>query len=435
MSEAAAATRDSETARFPSALKPLFQPRRYKVIYGGRGGGKSWGVAAYLLHAAASRPLRILCGREYQSSIRESVHRLLTDRIASLRLADRFEILDKSIRGKNGSEFIFEGLRHNVSRIRSLEGIDVAWIEEAQNVSGASWEVLIPTIRKPESEFVITFNPVLETDATYLRFVRAPPDNAAVIKLGYADNPWFPDVLRDEMLDLKRRDPDAYAHVWLGQCRHSLDGAIYARELREAEEAGRICSVPYDPTKPVSVYFDLGWADNTSIWFVQHIAGECRMVDFCQDSQRPFAHYLQLLQARGYVYATMWLPHDAEAKSLGTGRSIEELARNAGWRVRIVPRLSVADGINAARTIFPTMFFDAERCTDGIQALRYYRYEVDDAGQFSRQPRHDSASHAADALRYVAVAMAGQRRVALLDDKPEPPRLWGGRGNVEWMRA
>jgi phage terminase large subunit len=217
-------------------------------------------------------------------------------------------------------------------------------------------------------------------------------------------------VLRTEMEHLKERDPDAYAHVWLGECRHSLEGAIYARELRDAAEEGRICSVPYDPSKPVNTYFDLGWADATAIWFVQHIAGELRLIDFHQDSQHPFMHYLMLLQARGYVYNTMWLPHDAEAKSLGTGRSVQEIARAAGWRVRIVPRLSIADGINATRTMFPRMFFDEARCADGIQALRYYRYDVDQAtGQFSKQPLHDQHSHAADAIRACAVAMEGGR--------------------------
>jgi phage terminase large subunit len=132
------------------------------------------------------------------------------------------------------------------------------------------------------------------------------------------------------MEHLRDRDPDAYQHVWLGECRFVLDGAIYARELREAQEEGRITNVPYDPGNPVSVYFDLGWADQTALWFAQHISGEVRLIDFHQDSQRPFAHYLQLLQKRGYIYATMWLPHDAEAKSLGTGRSIEEMARG-GW--------------------------------------------------------------------------------------------------------
>jgi phage terminase large subunit len=426
---------ETASARFPIALAPLFEPARYKVLYGGRGAGKSHSVAAYLLSEAAKAPKRILCCREFQSSIRESVHRLLSDKIEAYRLQNRFEVLDKAIRGRNGSEFIFEGLHHNISRVRSLEGVDIAWVEEAHNVTHSSWETLIPTIRKDGSEIIVTFNPLLEKDDTYQRFVVNPPTGAVVIKLSYSDNPWFPAVLEEERLELKARDPDAYAHVWLGQCRHSLDGAIYARELREAAEASRIGSVPYDPTKPVNVYFDLGYADNTSIWFAQHIAGECRLIDFHQDSQRPFDHYMRALQGRGYVYGTMWLPHDAEAKSLGTGRSVQEMAREAGWRVRIVPRLSVADGINAVRTLFPTMWFDATRCADGVQALRHYRFDVDDDGRFSRKPLHDEHSHAADALRYVAVALNEPKRAGYKREAMPPPRLFGGeRVSTGWMR-
>jgi phage terminase large subunit len=224
--------------------------------------------------------------------------------------------------------------------------------------------------------------------------------------------------------------------VYLGECRLTLDGAIYARELRECTEEGRVCAVPYDRTKPVNVYFDLGWQDLTAVWFVQHVAGEVRLIDYLEDSQRAFDHYLRELQRKGYVYGTVWLPHDAQAKSLGTGRSIEEMARGAGWRVRIVPRLSVADGINAARTQFPAMWFDRERCADGLQALRHYRYDLDANGQFSRNPLHDAASHGADALRYVAVAMQEARRASWREDPVAPPRLIerGSRGaNLTWM--
>lgn len=426
--------RGTATARFPRALEPLFRPARYKILFGGRGGGKSHGVATYLLGLAARRPMRILCAREFQSSIRDSVHKLLADMIEAHRLSDRFEVGTHFIRGTNGSEFLFEGLKTNITRIKSFEALDVAWVEEAQNVSNESWNVLVPTIRKDGSEIIVTFNPELESDATYQRFVVKPPADAVVIKLNYSDNPWFPETLKREMLDLKARDPDAWQHVYLGSCRTSLEGAVYARELREAEEADRIRSVPVDPTKPVSVYLDLGWNDCTSIWFVQHIAGEVRLVDFHQDRQRAFAHYLQILQNKALVYATMWLPHDGQAKQLGTGRSIEEMARAAGWKVRIVPRLSVADGINAARTLFPTMFFDRERCADGLQALRHYRYETDEQGSLGRQPLHDDASHASDALRYVAVAMTEARQAKYLDRPKPPPTRGGAQAGTGWMR-
>jgi phage terminase large subunit len=137
------------------------------------------------------------------------------------------------------------------------------------------------------------------------------------------------------------------------------------------------------------------------------------------------------LQQRGYVIGTVWLPHDAQATELGTGRSIEEVTRAGGWRVRIVPKLDVADGISATRTAFPTMFFDRERCADALQALRHYRYDVDDRGQFSRKPLHDHASHFADALRYTAVAMTEQRTARY--GSLEPPSWPSDPSGTSWM--
>lgn len=422
-------------AALPGKLRCLRQPARYKILWGGRGAGKSYGIALWLLSEAAARPQRILCCREFQTSIRDSVHRLLSDLIGRLKLSGKFQVLGNEIRAVNGSEFLFEGLRHNVSRIRSLEGIDKVWVEEAQTVSKASWETLIPTIRKDGSEIIVTFNPELDTDETYQRFVVKTPPNAVVEKINYSDNPWFPAVLREEMEHLKRVDVDAYQHVWLGECRYTLDGAIYARELRQAQEEGRICSVPYDDTQPVSVYADLGWQDLTALWFVQHIAGEIHLIDYLEDAQRPFSDYLREMQGKTYQYQTLWLPHDAQAKSLGTGRSIEEIARNAGYRVRITPKLSVADGINAVRTMFPRMYFDRERCADGLQALRHYRFDLDANGQFSRSPLHDNASNGSDALRYVAVAMREARQARYIEQPPRRPMSAPGRqSGLSWMR-
>jgi phage terminase large subunit len=421
----------------PGAFEPLLDPKRYKVFYGGRGSAKSWSFATVLAIRCAEKPLRVLCARESMNSIRESVHELLATRIRALGLErdDQFTIGESAISHANGSEFVYAGMRQNVAKVRSLEGIDICWVEEAATVLNRSWEVLIPTIRKDNSEIWVSFNPELDSDNTYQRFVISPPTDAVVRHVTWRDNPFFPSVLRREMEDLQAKDPDAYAHIYGGHCRYTLDGAIYARELREAQEEGRITSVPCDPTKPVNVYFDLGWSDTTAIWFVQHIAGEVRCIDYLEDSQRPFSDYMQELQRRAYTYHTMWLPHDARAKSLGTGRSIEEMARAAGWRVRIAPGLSVVDGINAVRTLFPTIWFDRDRCADGVQALRHYRFDVDPTnGQFSRNPLHDGASHGSDALRYCAVAMQEARRSAYPSKLP-PRRSIVPRPGQGWLGA
>ena len=390
----------------PEWAGELRQPARYKVFYGGRGGGKSWCVAQHLLILGIEKKLRILCLREFQSSMRDSVHKLLCDQIELMGLRDLYEIQQNIILGRNGTEITFEGLRHNTNKIRSQEGADIAWVEEAQTVSKMSWDVLVPTIRKPDSEIWITFNPELDTDETYRRFVINPPKGAIVRKINWNDNPWFPDVLKDEMQHLKERDFDAYMNVWEGHCKQALEGAIYAKELREAALAGRITKVPYSASKTVEVFFDLGWSDNTSLWFVQRIGFELRVIKSYQNRHETLQHYLQYIQSQKYVIGTIWLPHDARAKQLGTGMSIEEMAKASGYNVKIVPSLSIEDGINALRTIFPTMYFDEENCADGLQALRHYRYKVDSiTGQFSREPLHDVNSNYADACRYIAVSL------------------------------
>lgn len=392
-------------AEFPVKLEGLFKKSRYKVCYGGRGGAKSWGIARALLIQGAQNPLRILCAREFMTSMRDSVHKLLCDQIEALGLTGFYEITQASIRGKNGTEFSFVGLKNNVANVKSYEGVDICWVEEAQTVSRLSWNVLIPTIRKEGSEIWISFNPELETDETYQRFVVNPPADAIVIKINWSDNPWFPETLRSEKDALKARDLEAYNQVWEGLCRQTVDGAIFAKEMQQAELEGRISKVPYDATKPVHAVFDLGWADNTAIWFLQFVGMETRLIRYIEDNQKTMSHYLATMQTFGYVYDTIWLPHDAESKTLAAqGRSIDDIVRAAGYKTQIMPRVPIVDSINAARTIFPSVWFDRENCAEGLACLRHYRYEVDpDTGQFSRNPLHDQYSHGADAFRYIAL--------------------------------
>ena len=271
--------------------------------------------------------------------------------------------------------------------------------------SRLSWNVLIPTIRKEGSEVWISFNPELETDETYQRFVVNPPENCTLIKINWSDNPWFPETLRAEKDALKARDLEAYNQVWEGLCRQTVDGAIFAKEMQQAELDGRITKVPYDATKPVHAVFDLGWSDNTAIWFLQFIGMETRLIRYIEDSQKTMSHYLATMQTFGYVYDTIWLPHDAENKTLAAqGRSIDDIVRAAGYKTQIMPRVPIVDSINAARTIFPNIWFDREKCAEGLDCLRHYRYEVDpETGQFSRNPLHDQYSHGADAFRYIAL--------------------------------
>jgi len=392
-------------AEFPIKLEGLFKKSRYKVLHGGRGGAKSWGIARALLILGAKNPIRILCAREFMTSMRDSVHKLLCDQIESLGLLNFYEITQASIRGKNGTEFAFVGLKNNVANVKSYEGIDICWVEEAQTVSRLSWNVLIPTIRKAGSEIWVSFNPELETDETYQRFVANPPEDCISMRVNWYDNPWFPETLRMEKDALKARDEEAYNQVWEGLCRQTVDGAIFAKEMQQAEKDGRITKVPYDATKPVHAVFDLGWSDSTAIWFLQFVGMETRLIRYIEDSQKTISYYLATMQTFGYVYETIWLPHDAENKTLAAaGRSIDDIVRAAGFKTNILPRVPILDSINAARTIFPNCWFDREHAADGLACLRHYRYDVDpDTKQFSRNPLHDHYSHGADAFRYIAL--------------------------------
>ena len=400
-------------AEFPEKLSILFDSARYKVLYGGRGGAKSWGIARALLIIGARKTTRILCAREFQTSIRDSVHKLLSDQIIAMGLIDFYEITQNAIRGKNGTEFSFVGLKNNVANIKSYEGCDICWVEEAQTTSKLSWNVLIPTIRKEGSEIWISFNPELETDETFQRFIVNTPENSIVQRINWSDNPWFPETLRLEKDALFVRDREAYNTVWEGVCRQTVDGAIFAKEMQQAEFEQRITRVPYDATKPVLAIFDIGWADATAVWFLQFVGMETRLIRYYETNQTTMSEILAKMQTFGYVYDTLYLPHDAQNKTLAAnGRSIEDIVRNAGFNVRIIDRVPITDSINAARTIFSQCYFDRENCHEGLQCLRHYRYDVNsDTGTFSQKPLHDNYSHGADAFRYIGLMINEPKKV------------------------
>mgnify|MGYP000858831531 CR=1 FL=1 len=392
-------------AKFPAKLQILFNASRYKVLYGGRGSGKSWGVARALLILAAQKPTRVLCAREVQRTIADSVHRLIADQIGLMGLEDLFTITDNEIRCVNGSAFTFAGLRHqDIGKIKSYEGVDVCWVEEGQTVTKKSWDVLIPTIRAPGSEIWVTFNPELDTDETYLRFVVRPPHESQVVKVNWSDNPWFPDVLDKERKALQERDPEAYRNVWEGECRSAVEGAIYAKEVAALYESGRVRPVPYDPLLPVHTVWDLGWNDQTSIVLVQRGAAEVRIVGYIEDSHRTVAEYIAQLKAMPYVWGHDWLPHDGRAKDFRSGKSAEEIFKALRRSPRIVENLGVEDGIRAARLMFPRVYFDpsAERL---LHCLKRYRRSINATTNEPGPPLHDEHSHGADAFRYLAVCV------------------------------
>jgi len=208
-------------------IGPLFQPHRYKVFKGGRGSAKSWSVAQALLALGYQKKLRILCAREIQKSIQDSSYKLLSDQVERLDLGGFYNVLKTEIRGTNGTEFLFRGLGNlTAESIKSFEGVDIVWVEEAHTVSARSWELLIPTIRKEGSEIWITYNPDEETDPVDVNFVQRTPPDCIVTEVNWDDNPWFPSVLKTEKDYLYSVDPDAANHVWGGQYRKVSDAQI-----------------------------------------------------------------------------------------------------------------------------------------------------------------------------------------------------------------
>lgn len=246
----------------PSRMLGIFsEPARYRVCYGGRGAGRSWGFARALLVRALERPTRFLCGREYMNSLSDSVHTLLSDQIELLGLGPWFDVKNTEITSRNGSSVIYAGLKTNVSKLKSAEGIDVCWIEEAESVSQASWDILTPTIRKPGSEVWATFNPCDPEDPLYNLFATGnPPPNAVVVKTTFADNPWFAEPLLSEMEYKRQTDDDGFRHVWLGECFVPSDAIVFK---------GKYASEPFTPQPHWDgPYYglDLGWsADPTAL--------------------------------------------------------------------------------------------------------------------------------------------------------------------------
>lgn len=397
--------------KFPRKLAGLAKPFRYKILYGGRGGTKSWGLARQMLINCASRKTRALCARETMKSITDSVYLLLVDQIKEMGLLG-FTIQKNVIRHRNGSEITFAGLKHNIDNIKSIESFDIVWVEEAQTVSKLSWKKLIPSVRKSKSEIWVSFNPELETDDTYLRFIINKPPNSLVIFISWRDNPWLTEELKVERVHLKETDPDDYEHVWEGKCRSAVQGAIYAEELKVAAAEGRICSVPVDRTKPVNTFWDLGFEDKLAIWFVQSYGGWYNFVDYIESDKKTIEWYMIQLQRRGYVYGEHWLPHDGvdaiihKKLTADPSRSVELIMQEMGFPVRISPKFLVSTGINAARSIFPQCRFDSEKCYEGLRALRMYQWGPAPAsGKLRREPLHDEASHGADGFRTAACSM------------------------------
>jgi len=402
--------------QLPHKLGFLLDMYRYKIAYGGRGSAKSHSFAQALLALGAHQKLRILCAREFQKSIENSVHALLKDCIQRLGLTSFYHVGETEIVGGNGTQFIFSGLAHHtVDSIKSYEGVDIVWVEEGQTVSKRSWDILIPTIRAPNSEIWVSFNPDMESDDTYQRFVKNRPPRSMVVKMNYTDNPWFPRELEEEREYCLRVSPDDYPNIWLGECRQVVAGAIYAKEMGAMSVEGRLRSLPYDPRLPVHTVWDLGWNDKMVVVMVQKpIPTIVNVINYYEDNFRRYDEVIDEIERLGYRWGTDWLPHDGENKNPQTGKSAKQILQGLRRRdVKVIGRGNQEDGIRQVRMMLPRTYIDdSNRKTFNgtgfmgggrlIECMRRYRRTVPRTTGEAASPVHDEFSHGADAMRGLA---------------------------------
>lgn len=394
----------------PRAFEGLWRGSyRYRVYYGGRGAAKSHQVAQRLLIRAHERRARILCAREFQSSIKDSVHQLLAHYVGDLGLDSFYQVRRDSIVHANGSEFLFKGLRLNIEEVKSTEGIDIAWVEEAQGVSARSWDVLIPTIRRPGSEIWVTFNPYQATDPTYDRFVVKQPPNALVRKVTWRDNPWFPDVLREEMEHRRESDPDGYQHIW--------EGELWNRSALQILTNWRIEEFTAQPGWN-GPYFgiDFGFSVDPLVVVKCWIADRVLYVEYAHHGRKVGNDDL-----RRFVEEVPEAVHHTIRADSARPETIAHLNGSEGTpRLRVMPAEkwpgSVEDGIAHLQSFRSIVIHP--RCDLAVREFKLYRYKADKlTGDPLRDP-NDADNNVPDAVRYaiepIIKASAQRFRPAIL---------------------
>jgi len=400
-------SRAASTVQLPDAFGFLFDPPlgslRYRVGYGGRGKGSSWSFARALLAHGAAQPLRILCAREYQASIRDSVHQLLSDQIGLMGLEAFYDVRQTEIIGKNGTEFLFIGVKRDPHKLKSLERINVAWVEEAEAVSDESWSVLIPTIRADGSEIWVSFNPALATDPTWRRFVETPPARSIVRKVGYLENPWLPDVLREEAEELRRRDPQAFAYIWGGEPWMRSDAEVLAGKWRVED---------FDPAEHWGgPYYgaDWGFARDPSV-LTRSWVGDGRL--WVEYDERGVGWDMDTI-ARRFFRVPGAEDHTIRGDN-ARPETINELCRR-GLRVRAAPKWSgsVEDGVEHLRSYEEIVIHP--RCKELIQEARMWRYKTDARTGDVLPKLADGHDHGWDSIRYALTPLIR---------KQNTPRVW-----------
>lgn len=415
-------------------FEPLLSPARYRAAYGGRGSGKSWFFAGLLVEECLMNPgTRAVCIREVQKSLKESAKRLIEDQLGKWRLGEKqgFRILTDRIDTPGGGVIIFQGMQdHTAESVKSLENFRIAWCEESQSLSARSLGLLRPTIRAEGSEIWFSWNPTRKSDPVDQLFRAGElPTNATVVEANWSDNPWFPSVLEQERLDCLRTQPDQYGHTWLGEYASVLTGAYYATHLAEARQQGRIGKVAADPLMQTRAFWDIGFNDATSIFIAQFVGREVRVLDYYEAQGQPLSAHLDWLRSRGWSSVLCVLPHDGSHGNAVTGIRFEDHIRQAGFKAETIANMgrgAAMKRIEAARRLFPSMWFNAETTQAGLDAIGWYHEKRDGARNIGLGPDHDWSSHAADAFGLMAVAYEAPR-------EKQKPRERVAVGGGSWM--
>lgn len=383
--------RTEQEIAFAPKFQALFKPYRYKSFRGGRGSGKSMSIARALIIKSYQEKLRILCCREIQNTIRDSVHKLIADQIEIMGLSPWFDVTQSAIRGLNGSEFIFKGLRFDPQGIKSTEGVDLCWIEEAQTVSENSWSILIPTIRKEGSEIWLTWNPLEENSPTYQRFIENPPPDCISVEVNYYDNPYFPDVLRQEMEWLKQKDFAAYEHVWLGKPLTITDAVIFKGHYT-------VEAFPNDLWKKADRLFygaDFGFANDPSTLVRCFIHDRKLYID-----HEAYGVGIEINELPAFYDS---VPDSRKWQIWGDSarpETISYLKKQAGFRIDSADKWqgSIEDGIAYLKSFDKIVIHS--RCRHMAEEARLYRYKTDKQTNEILPVIEDSNNHLWDAVRY-----------------------------------
>lgn len=401
--------------KIPTAkiFEPLLNSARYKGVHGGRGSGKSHFFAELLVETCqAERATSAVCIREAQKTLAQSSKRLIESKISALGLGHQFRTFSDKIETPGDGVIIFRGMQdHTADAIKSLEGFGIAWVDEAQNLSARSLALLRPTIRARGSELWASWNPRRRSDAIDDFFRTRKPPGAVVVNANWRDNPWFPAVLEEERKTDLSLYPDRYEHIWEGDYVRAFEGAYFAQMLSEAKAQGRIGKVAADPLLPLRAFIDIGGsgasADAFTIWVVQWVGAEVRVLDYYESVGQVLAFHVNWLRSRGYANAILYLPHDGVNENNITGKRYEDHLREAGLNVeppiKNQGRGAAMMRIEALRRLGPQIWWNESTTEPGRDAIGFYHERKDDNRNVGLGPEHDWSSHAADALGLMAI--------------------------------